>query len=64
MKRLLSIVLVLVLMLGALTSCDLPFDLPFDLPWENSVEETNIQEVVDQLNEMYEEDNGKSIPNG
>jgi len=66
MKRILSILLVLVLALGVFTSCDnLPFDLPFDLPFgETPVEEADIQEVVKQLDDMYEDDNGKSIQSG
>ena len=63
MKRLLSIVIVLTLLLGVLTSCELPFDLPFDLPFIGG-DEADIQEVVKTLDDMYEDDNGKSIPDG
>ena len=61
MKRLLSLVLVLALVLGVLASCDLPFDLPF---FDNGTEETDIQGVVKELDDMYKADNGTSIQNG
>ena len=60
MKRILSILLVLVLMLGAFTSCDM---LPFGNK-NNTTEEPNIQEVVDQLDDMYEDLIGTALPNG
>ena len=58
MKKLLSIVLALVLVLGALTSCEFPFG------GQTTVEEADIKEVVKQLDDMYEDDNGKAIPSG
>ena len=61
MKRLLSLVLVLALVLGVLASCDLPFDLPF---FNNGVEESDIQGVVKELDDMYKAGNGTSIQNG
>ena len=61
MKRLLSLVLVLALVLGVLASCDLPFDLPF---FNNTPEEADIQGVVKELDDMYKAGNGTSIQNG
>ena len=55
MKRLLSIVLVLALMLGVLASCNLPF---------GGSKEADIQNAVKQLNDMYEDDNGTALSDG
>ena len=59
MKKLLSLVLALVLVLGVMTSCQFPF-----IGGTPAVEEADIQEVVKQLDKMYKDDNGKSIPSG
>ena len=63
MKRFLSLFIILVLMLGTLASCS------FNFPWGGEtttepVEEANIQDAVKRLNDMYEDLNGTSIPNG
>ena len=66
MKRILSLFIVLVIMLGTLASCELPFfTKPQNTePTKPVAEEANIQDVVDYLEEMYGEDkNGTSTSN-
>ena len=66
MKRILSLFIFLVIMLGTLASCELPFfTKPQNTePTKPVAEEANIQDVVDYLEEMYGEDkNGTSTSN-
>ena len=77
MKRILLLILVVVLVFGAMTSCDLPFDIPFfgnnddngdgngngNGNGDDTTEETDIQEAVKELNDMYEDFNGSSTAN-
>ena len=79
MKKLLFLIVVLALTLGTLASCDLIDQIPFlpDSGNEgegneggeggegggNEVVETDIQEAVDQLDDIYEEKNGTSTAN-
>jgi len=53
MKRILSLFIVLVLVLGTLASCDLSW-----IPFLSS--ETDIQEAVDYIDDMYESANGSA----
>ena len=60
MKKIIVLLVVLALTLGAITSCDLINNLPF---FGNDVEETNIEEAVKQLDDMYEDANGSATSN-
>ena len=71
MKRLLFLIVVLALTIGTLASCELLDKLPFEIPGlggnqgngGNEVEETDIQEAIDELNDQYAEGNGASTAN-
>ena len=76
MKRILFLILVMVLTVGAVTSCKLAEKLPFDIPFlnkgneeeggnegEDVVQETDIQEAVKELADMYEDLDGSATEN-
>ena len=60
MKKLLLLLVVLALTLGAITSCDLSF-LPGNGP--DAAEETDIQEAIKELDDMYKKANGTATEN-
>ncbi len=64
MKKILLLLVVLALTLGAITSCDLIDKIPF-LPGNgpDAADETNIQEAIKELDDMYKKANGAATEN-
>ena len=61
MKRLLSLIVVLVVLVGAFTSCDMVSNI--NLPWGNKIEEADIMDAIKELDDIYGDAEGSSTAN-
>ena len=61
MKRLLSLIVVLVVLVGAFTSCDMVSNIK--LPWGNQIEEADIMDAIKELDDIYGDAEGSSTAN-